>query len=149
MMNMVALVGRMVRDPELRTTSSGNVTTRFTLAVTRDYKNKSSGEYESDFPTIVAWGKTAEYICKYFKKGNRVSVVGSLRTGSYEKDGQKIYTTEIEASKVGLEESRPKSSQDDTAPSANNQTSAAQEAPSQSASDEFDNLDDFNFDDDF
>lgn len=85
-MNSVQLLGRLTRDPEMRATSNTTVT-RFTVATDR--------KEGADFIACTAFGKTAENISKYFKKGNRIAVFGSIRTSSYEKDGQKRYTTEV------------------------------------------------------
>lgn len=94
-MNKVILVGRFTRDPELSHTNSNMAFCKFSLAANRPFKNKN-GEYEADFPNCVAWDKTAELISKHFLKGNRIGIVGRLQTGSYEnKDGNKVYTTDV------------------------------------------------------
>lgn len=82
-MNKVVLVGRLTRDPDLRTTDSGVSSCRFSVAVNRQFKNKSTGEYEADFISCVAWRNTAEFITRYFSKGQMIVVEGTLRTGSY------------------------------------------------------------------
>ena len=87
-MNNIVLIGRMTKDPELKYTNNGKGNTRFTLAVQR---NKE----ETDFINCVAWEKTAENIAEYFKKGSQIAVQGAIRTGSYEKDGRTIYTTDV------------------------------------------------------
>lgn len=87
-MNVVNLIGRLTKDLELKYTNSGKANTRFTLAVQR---NKD----ETDFINCVAWEKTAENIAEYFKKGSQIAVQGSIRTGSYEKDGRTVYTTDV------------------------------------------------------
>ncbi len=87
-MNNIVLIGRMTKDPELKYTNTGKGNTRFTLAVSR---NKD----ETDFINCIAWEKNAENIAEYFKKGSQIAVQGSIRTGSYEKDGRTIYTTDI------------------------------------------------------
>ena len=93
-MNRCEFVGRLVKDPEMRVTQSGEGIVRFTLAV--DRIRKSEGQPEADFPTCIAFGKTAEFMDKYIKKGYLVSVEGRLQTGSYDnKQGQKVYTTDI------------------------------------------------------
>ena len=100
-LNLVILVGRLTSDPELQKTSSDVSFTRFSLAVQRNYIPKNGGGVrETDFFSIVAWRHTAEYICKYLKKGNLMVVQGSIRTGSYEKDGTKRTTFDIIASNV-------------------------------------------------
>lgn len=100
MYNKVTLVGRLVRDPELRYTPSGKAVANFTLAVDRGFKDKESGESTADFIKITTWDKQAENVGNILKKGRLVLVDGSIRTGSYEKDGQKVYTTDVQASRV-------------------------------------------------
>ena len=99
MYNKVTLVGRLVRDPELRYTPSGKAVANFTIAVDRGF-SKEQGESNADFIKIVTWDKQAETVGNLLKKGRLVLVDGSIRTGSYEKDGQKVYTTEVQASRV-------------------------------------------------
>ena len=72
-------MGRLVRDPELRTTQSGIAVTSFTLAVDRDFKNRDSGEKSTDFIDVVAWRQTAEFVCKYFTKGRMAVAEGRLQ----------------------------------------------------------------------
>ena len=92
-MNKVHLIGNLTRDPELRYTQSGKAVARFTLAINEGYgENK-----RADFPTIIVWGKTAETIGNNLCKGSKVAVNGKITTSSYEKNGQKIYTTEVTA----------------------------------------------------
>lgn len=105
-MNRVCLIGRLTAKPELRTTSNNLATTRFTLAVNRNFSN-AQGEREADFITIVAWRKQAENICQYLDKGSLVSVEGRIQTGSFDdKDGNKRYTTEVIADQVNFLESK-------------------------------------------
>lgn len=90
-MNKVVLLGRMVKDPELRfTPGSGTAVSRFTVAVNRQFKKD-----ETDFISCVAFGKTAETISQYFVKGQQIAVAGRIQTGSYDKDGKKVYTTDV------------------------------------------------------
>lgn len=107
-MNKVCLIGRLTAKPELRTTSNNLSNTRFTLAVNRNFSN-AQGEREADFITIVAWRKQAENICQYLDKGSLVSIEGRIQTGSYEKEGQRIYTTEVIADQVNFLESKTQS----------------------------------------
>lgn len=93
-MNKVALVGNLTRDPESRQTQNGISTCSFTVACQRHFKN-AEGKYDADFIPCVAWRQTADFICKYFQKGNKIGVTGSIQTRSYEKDGQKRYVTEV------------------------------------------------------
>ncbi|MBO5927252.1 MAG: single-stranded DNA-binding protein [Clostridia bacterium] len=110
-MNKVILVGNLTRDPELSETPSGIAVCRFSIAVSRDYAN-NEGNREADFFNITVWRGRAENCGKYLKKGNKVAVVGSLQTRSYEdKDGIKRNVTDIIASEV--EFLTPKNSQAD------------------------------------
>lgn len=101
-MNHVSLIGRLARNIEVKNTQSGSQVARFSLAVRREYKNKSTGEYEADFINCTAWGRNAEFLQKYTAKGKQVGIEGSLQVSSYEKDGQKVYSTDVVVSKVTL-----------------------------------------------
>lgn len=93
-MNSVQLVGRLTRDPEMRYTDGGSSIARFSLAVDRRYKSENGPT--ADFPNCVAFGRTAEFIEKYFRKGMRMGCQGRIQTGSYtNNDGQKVYTTDV------------------------------------------------------
>ncbi len=107
-MNKVCLIGRITRDPELRYTSSNIPTVRFTLAVNRTFTSQN-GEREADFINVVVWRNQAENVKKYVGKGSLVAVEGRIQTGSYEKDGQKIYTTDVVADNVQFLESKAQS----------------------------------------
>ena len=100
-MNKVLLVGRLVKDPELRTIEvNGRKVCNFTLAVSRGFIN-SNGEKEADFIPIVVWGKIAENVAEYMKKGRLVSVTGRLQIRSFEtKEGIKKYITEVVGEQV-------------------------------------------------
>lgn len=101
-MNNVSLVGRLTRDPEIKTTNSGSTYARFSIAV--DRRGKDAG---TDFINIVAFGKTSEFIERYFRKGQRIGINGRIQTGSYEgKDGKKVYTFDIIAENVEFVESK-------------------------------------------
>ncbi len=94
-MNKVVLVGRLTRDPEVRSTSSGSSTARFTVAVNRNFKNKD-GQYDADFVSCVAFRNTADFVSKFFKKGSMIGLEGRIQTGSYDaQDGSKRYTTDV------------------------------------------------------
>ena len=94
-MNKVILIGRLARDPELRTTSSGIASLNFSLAVARNFTNQN-GEREADFINCVAWRKQAENMAKYCQKGSQVAVEGRITTRSYDaQDGTKRYVTEV------------------------------------------------------
>ncbi len=103
-MNTVALVGRLTKDPEIR---QGNSTTvaRFTLAVDRRFAK--DGEQTADFINCIAFNKSAEFVEKYFSKGQRMGLTGHISTGSYtNKDGNKVYTTDVVADTVEFVESK-------------------------------------------
>lgn len=107
-MNSVQLVGRFTKDPEIRYTSGENsmAIARFSLAVDRRFKNENSNE-NADFISCVAFNKTAQFIEKYFRKGQRIGLIGRIQTGSYtNKDGQKVYTTDVIAEQVEFVESK-------------------------------------------
>lgn len=93
-MNKVELIGRITKDPEIKSTSNQTPFCQFTLAVDRRFKD-SNGNRQADFINCLAWKQTAEFITKYFKKGNRIGVIGSIQTRSYDKDGQKVFLTEV------------------------------------------------------
>ena len=99
-MNKAIIIGRLTRDPEMRTTTSGINSTTFTVAVSRNYTG-ANGERETDFINCVAWRKQAENIAKYCTKGSQVAVEGRIQTRSYDaQDGTKRYVTEIMADNV-------------------------------------------------
>ena len=95
-MNKVILMGRLTRDPEVRYSAgeSGTAIARYTLAVDRRFKR--DGEATADFISCVSFGRTAEFAEKYFRQGLKIIVSGRIQTGSYtNRDGQKVYTTEV------------------------------------------------------
>lgn len=97
-MNRIVLVGRLVKDPEMKVfEDSGKAVTRFILAVERTYKN-TEGEREADFIPVVFWGKKAEILNEHLSKGRLISVTGRLQTGSYDdKEGKRKYIAEVVA----------------------------------------------------
>lgn len=98
-MNKSQLIGRLTRDPELRYTNNQKAYATFNLAVNRKFAK--DGEQQADFINIVAWGKTAEFCKKYFKKGQQIGLSGRIQTRNYEnKDGNKVYITEVIAEEV-------------------------------------------------
>lgn len=102
MLNKVTLQGRMVSDPELRQTASGVSVTAFRIAVNRDYNRE-----ETDWIDIVAWRQTAEFVCKYFQKGNMILLTGAIQTRNYEdKNGNKRTAVEVIADQVYFCESK-------------------------------------------
>ena len=101
-MNNVSLVGRLTRDPEIKVSASGSSYARFAIAV--DRRKKDDG---ADFINIIAFGKTSEFIEKYFRKGQRIGINGRIQTGSYDgKDGKKVYTFDVIADNVEFVESK-------------------------------------------
>lgn len=100
-MNNVSLMGRLTRDVDLRMTTSNLAVGRFNVAVDRKLSKEKRQEAEknnqptADFISCIAFGRTAENIATYFRKGQRIAVTGHIQTGSYEKDGQRIYTTDV------------------------------------------------------
>ncbi|NNJ31624.1 single-stranded DNA-binding protein [Lacrimispora defluvii] len=104
-MNRVILIGRLTRDPEVRYSDNGHTVARFAIAVDRRFKREN--EQNSDFINTVAFGKTAEFVEKYFFQGNKIVVEGRIQTGSYtNQDGQKVYTTDVVAEQVEFGESK-------------------------------------------
>lgn len=99
MTNVTVLIGNLTKDVELRQVGNGTSVARFTLAVQRQFKN-ANGEKETDFIQCQAWKKTAELLAQYCQKGSKIAVRGSIRTGSYEKDGARVYTTEVVAEDI-------------------------------------------------
>lgn len=99
MLNQTVLVGRLVRDPELKETESGKKLTRITLAVPRSYKNLK-GEYETDFIDCTLWTGIAESTTEYCKKGDILGVKGRIQTRSFEVNDEKKFVTEVVAEKV-------------------------------------------------
>ena len=106
-MNKVILMGRLTRDPEVRYTQNNNtLVASFGLAVNRRFA-KEGEERQADFINIVAWDKTGEFCSKYFKKGQQVGIVGRIQSRSYDdKDGKKIYVTEVVAEEAYFADSR-------------------------------------------
>ena len=107
-MNKVILMGRLTRDPDIRQSQGENAMTiaRYTLAVDRRFR-RNGAEQQADFINIVAFGKSAEFIEKYAHKGTKLVVSGRIQTGSYtNKDGQKVYTTDIVAEDQEFAESK-------------------------------------------
>ena len=98
MLNHITIMGRLVRDPELRRTGSGVDVASFTVAVDRDFGGRDGGETETDFIDCVAWRQTGEFVSKYFTKGRMIVVSGRLQIRSWtDKDGNKRRTAEVVA----------------------------------------------------
>ena len=107
MLNHITIMGRMTRDPELRRTGSGIAVANFTLAVDRDYNPKDGAEKEVDFIDCIAWRGGAEFVAKYFSKGQMAVVSGKLRIRNWtDKDGNKRRSAEVEAESVYFGDSK-------------------------------------------
>ena len=136
MINKWIGMGRLTADPELKQTQSGVSTCTVNIAVQRDYAD-GSGEKQTDFICVVAWRQTAEFLCKYFRKGSMIAVVGELRTRTYNDKNHpdvKHYVTEVYADKVSFCGGKNESGGD-------NKAAPAQTAPQAPA--QIPNLDDF------
>ena len=123
-MNKVILMGRLTRDPEVRYSNAAEpvAIARYSLAVNR--RGKREGQPDADFINIVAFGSAGEFAEKYFKKGQQVSIVGRLQTGSYEKDGVKHYTTEVIVEDQYFADSKASGDSTSSRPSVSNGKSA-------------------------
>ena len=115
-MNKVILMGRITREPDIRYTQSTNtMVTSFTLAVNRRFVRQGE-ERQADFINIVAWNKTAEFVSKYFKKGQQVGVIGRIQTRNYDDEqGIKHYITEVIAEEVYFAGDKKEETQSNTA----------------------------------
>lgn len=113
-MNKVILMGRLVRDPDVRYTQAAEpmAIARYTLAVDRRYQRNNAGdEQTADFISCVAFGKAGEFVEKYLRKGIKIAISGRIQTGSYtNKEGQKVYTTEVVVEEQEFAESKAASS---------------------------------------
>lgn len=102
MLNVVAIMGRLVADPELRTTQQGTNVCTFRIACERSYTPQGQ-QRQADFVDIVAWGKTAEFICKFFRKGSMIAIDGSIQTRQYQdKQGNKRTAVEVLANNISF-----------------------------------------------
>ena len=107
MLNKIFIMGRMVRDPELRRTQTGTPVASFTLAVDRDFKDKSTGERATDFIDVVAWRQTGEFVSRFFTKGRMAVVEGRLQIREWtDKDGNKRRSAEVQADNVYFGDSK-------------------------------------------
>ena len=106
MLNVAVIMGRLAADPELRHTPNGVAVTSFTLAVDRSYA-RAGTERQTDWIDVVAWRQTAEFVCKYFTKGQLMAVTGSIQTRNYEdRNGNKRKAVEIQATEVNFASSK-------------------------------------------
>lgn len=123
-MNKAILMGRLTKDPELKSTNNGISVCTFTVAVDRRFKN-ANGEREADFIPVVAWRQTADFVSKYFQKGQRIALVGSIQVRSWDdNDGQRRYITEIIADEVYFADSKSDTSQNNY-----NRSNSSNQAP--------------------
>ena len=107
MLNKIFIMGRLTRDPELRRTQTGTPVASFSLAVDRDFKDKSTGERSTDFIDVVAWRQTAEFVSRYFTKGRMAVVEGRLQIRDWtDKDGNKRRAAEVIAENVYFGDSK-------------------------------------------
>ena len=107
MLNRIILMGRLTRDPELRHTGSGTAVASFSLAVERDFRDKTSGQRTTDFIDVVAWRQTGEFVSKYFTKGRMAVVEGRLQMRDWQdRDGNKRRSAEVVADNVYFADSR-------------------------------------------
>lgn len=112
-MNKVCLTGRITKNIELKYNQNNVAITSFTLAVTRKFKNQN-GEYESDFINCIAYKSTAELLNKYVKKGDLLGIEGRIQTRNYEKDGKRVYVTEVIVDSIDFLQSRKDESKQET-----------------------------------
>ncbi len=116
-MNSICLLGRLTADPELRRTQTGISVTSFTLAVDRAYQPKGQEQRQADFIPCVAWRNTAEFICRYFHKGQRMALQGSLQSRSYtDKDGNRRTAYDVVVDNAFFAESKSSSGSYGNAP---------------------------------
>jgi len=134
-LNIVALMGRLVANPELKQTQSGIAVTSFRIACDRSYC-KAGEERQADFITIVAWRKTAEFVCKYFQKGSLIAIDGSIQTRKYtDRDGKNRTAFEIVANNANFCESKKESNNNTYQAKPKEQPQNTQPAPDISADD--------------
>lgn len=139
-MNSVQLIGRLVKDVEMRYTPSGHANTTFTLAVNRKFKNQQTGEREADFINCVAWRGLAETIANNLSKGRELGVIGSWQSRSYEgQDGKRVYVNECVVSDITFIGSKGSNNQSNTNTSQGGQNSnTANSSPFSGNSEPFD-----------
>ena len=137
MYNKVIMMGRLTRDPELKTTPSGVSVCTFSIAVDRRYQNKGE-EKKADFFNIVAWRQSGEFVSRYFKKGSMILVEGELQTRSYtNKDGQNVNVVEIIAERVSFTGEKAASNTQSEAPAYVPQGTPSEPDYSAAASDDY------------
>lgn len=138
MLNHIVIMGRLVRDPELRRTASGTAVASFTLAVERDFANNDGGEKVTDFLDCVAWRNTGEFVSKYFEKGRMAVVSGRLQIRTWtDKDGNKRRNAEIIADNVYFADSKNAAGGDENRNAGASFAPAPPTAPAAPAADSF------------
>ena len=139
MINRVTLIGRLVRDPDLRRTNDGTMVASFTIAVNRNYTAKD-GQQQADFINCVVWRKTAETLEKYCRKGNLIGLDGRLQTRTYENaQGQRVFVTEVVCDNIQFLESKSNNNQN-TQNKHNNQGYARNQQTRQNVTSNIDSL---------
>jgi len=144
--NKVILIGNLGRDPETRYSQGGNPVTNFSLATSENWRDRQTGESQerTEWHNVVCFGKLAEIAGEYLRKGSKVYIEGSLRTSSWEQDGQKRYRTEVMARDMQMLDSRggpggAMGGMEDTAPTGfEPRSSSASNAPTLPADEDFD-----------
>ncbi len=137
MLNVVALMGRLTADPELRHTQQGTPVVKFSIACERNFARQGE-QRQADFIDIVAWRQAAEFVCKYFQKGAMIAIDGSIRVNPYQdKNGNRRNAFEIEASNINFAGSKKENS-----PSGQHQAAAIDPAQYPGANDDFAVIDD-------
>ena len=101
-MNKLLVTGRLVADPEVKQAASGVLMANIIVAVRRDFKDKKTGKYESDFLRFKAFDKTANFLDSYTKKGAQIEIEGSISNNNYEKDGKMVYQNDFVANRVNI-----------------------------------------------
>ena len=142
-MNKVILMGRLTRDPEVRYSAGENALAiaRYTLAVDRRFRR--DGEASADFISCVSFGRTAEFAEKYFRQGLKIAVTGRIQTGSYtNRDGQKVYTTEVVVEEQEFAESKSSSDSYTASHPQNSAAASSMPTPSAASADGFMNIPD-------
>lgn len=139
MINRVTLIGRLVRDPDLRRTNDGTMVASFTIAVNRNYTAKD-GQQQADFINCVVWRKTAQTLEKYCRKGNLIGLDGRLQTRTYENaQGQRVFVTEVVCDNIQFLESKSNNNQN-TQNKHNNQGYARNQQTRQNVTSNIDSL---------
>lgn len=141
MLNHITLMGRLTHTPELKHTASGTAYVNCSLAVERDFKDKSSGEKVTDFIDILAWSHTAEFVCNYFAKGRMMVVSGRIQTDSYtDKNGNKRKSVKVVADNVYFGDSKRNGDNGDNATTESGSSDNAYAADYNAITDDDDDL---------